>query len=133
MFDVEAYIFDKVEREVKTAMPDVTVLPGLEQQPPKFPCLAFYEADNRTYQDSQLGDGTDHHISVMYTAEAFSVSAQSGKYQCKRILSIVDDVMRRMGFQRTANVGIDNYDRTVSRRVARYTGVVGEDGIVYRQ
>lgn len=132
MLDVEAAVFARVEGAVKEVFPDVHVMPSIVPSPPRFPCLAFYEADNRTYQESQLGDGQDHHISVMYTAEAFSVSEQGGKNQCKQILSVVDDVMRKMGFQRTANMQIDNYDRTVSRRIARYTGVVGEDGVVYR-
>lgn len=133
MFDVEPQVFDHVEKAVKLRMPEVAVLPSLVQEPPRFPCLAFYEADNRTYQDSQLGDGVDHHISVMFTAEAFSVAADGGKYICKKILSIVDDELRSIGFQRTTNIEMDNYDRTVSRRVARYTGVVGENGIVYRK
>lgn len=133
MIDVESYIFAQVESEVKARYPDASVLPEMNPQPPHFPCLAFYEADNTTYQDSQVGDGTDHHARVMYTAEAFSVSASGAKYECKQILSAVDDVMRRLGFQRTANTELPNYDRTVSRRVARYTGVIGENGIVYRK
>lgn len=113
-------------------MSEVKVMPELVAIPPSFPCLAFYEADNQTYQGSQLGDGKDHHVSVMYTAEAFSTLSGDGKHQCKEILRVVDRVMRELGFQRTANLELDNYDRTVSRRVSRYTGIIGENGIVYR-
>lgn len=132
MRDFEPYVFSQVENAVKQEMPEVVVLPELVATPPSFPCVAVYEADNSTYQDSQLGDGVDHHVNVMYTAEAFSTLDGGGKYQCKLILQVVDRVMRSMGFQRTASLEVDNYDRTISRRVSRYTGIIGENGIVYK-
>lgn len=133
MTDFEYAVFRRVETKVKEKHHNALVLCEYSPEPPSLPCVMFTQSDNRTYENSQLGDGIDHHVSVMYSADAYSSKMGGGQAECKSILSAVDEAMRSIGFQRTMDSPMDNMNRTISRRVARYSGVIGEDGIVYRK
>ena len=69
----------------------------------------------------------------MYTVNVYSnLQDALGKQQCKDIVATVDGYMFRKGFVRTANMPLSNIDKSISRRVARYTGVIGEDNLIYK-
>lgn len=132
--DVEPGLFDEVARAVLSEFPDAFVASETVIAPPRFPTLSFVEdisaSDPARIDSSEVEKGA----SLTYTAQAFSDSEGSAKVECKRILAIVGDVMRRKNFLRTMCGPVQNApEPTIYRMVARYVGAADENGDFYRR
>lgn len=132
MLDPESVLFTEVAKKARSKFKGIRVYPEETESPASFPCLTFVQSSNTTYRRSLSGDNVENHVSLMYTANAYSNITTGAKQQCKEIISFVDGIMRSYGFVRTMDEQMPNQDRTISRRTARWSGILGKDGFVYK-
>lgn len=132
MLDPESVLFTEVAKKARSRFKGIRVYPEETESPAAFPCLTFVQSSNTTYRRSLTGDNVEHHVNLMYTANAYSNITTGAKQQCKEIISFVDEIMRSHGFIRMMDEQMPNQERTISRRTARWSGILGEDGYVYK-
>ena len=132
MLDPESVLFTKVARALREAHNGVRVYPEETESPASFPCVTFVQSSNTTYQASITADNSENHVSLLYTANAYSNTVNGSKQECKELIASIDRVMRGCGFVRIMDEQMPNKDRTISRRTARWSGIVGHDGYVYK-
>lgn len=132
MLDPESVIFTEIAKKMREKYKGIRVYPEETESPAAFPCLTFVQSGNTTYRRSLTGDNVEHHVNLVYTANAYSNITTGAKQQCKEIIAFVDYIMRSHGFIRTMDEQMPNQDRTISRRTARWSGILGEDGYIYK-
>ena len=133
MLDVENILYAGVTKLLRERHEGISVYGCEVDSPASFPAVTFVESNNSTYKRSLSGDNIEHNANLMYTVNAYSnLQDALGKQQCKDIIATVDSYMFEKGFVRTANMPLSNIDKSISRRVARYTGVIGEDNLIYK-
>lgn len=132
MLDPESILFTEIANKARSRFKGIRVYPEETESPAAFPCLTFVQSSNTTYRRSLTGDNVEHHVNLMYTANAYSNIMTGAKQQCKEITSFVDEIMRSYGFIRTMDEQMPNQDRTISRRTARWSGILGKDGYIYK-
>lgn len=130
----EEFFFTKIKEMLDEKYGKDKVLLSNEEisVPSRYPAVTFEESSNTTKTDTLTGDNVEHYVNVMYTVNVFSNKPQLAKRECIKILDDVDELLRSYGLTRTMNQQVDNYQRSISRRIARYRGVIGEDGFVYK-
>lgn len=133
MLDVENVLYAEVAKLLRKEHKGINIYGCEVDSPANFPAVAFVESDNSTYKRSLSGDNVEHNANLMYTVNVYSnLQDAAGKQECKDILTTVDRFMREKGFIRTTNMPLSNVDKSISRRVARYTGIIGEDNLIYK-
>lgn len=133
MLDVENVLYAGVTKLLRERHEGISVYGCEVDSPARFPTVTFVESDNSTYRRSLSGDNVEHNANLMYTVNVYSnLQDATGKQQCKDILATIDSYMLGKGFVRTTNMPLSNVDKSISRRVARYTGVIGEDNLIYK-
>ena len=133
MIDVETKVFSTVAAAFTAAYPDGSRYGEPVDTPAKFPCLTLVEEDNATYEKSQDTDLTEHHATLLYTANVYSNKSSGAKQECKAIMALVDAEMQRMGFTRLFCNQTKNLDSKIYRMTARYRGVIDRSGMIYRR
>lgn len=134
MIDVENQVYTAVATTLRNRFNKIYVTGTYTPKPPRFPCVFFMETDNSTWMDSADSDSLENHVSVTYTADIYSVKQTGAKSECKKIASVVDEVMGRLGFERTSFGRTPNeLDSTVYRITIMYEGIVSKDEVVYRR
>ena len=126
MIDIENLVCDRVFRAVNTVYPDAVCYSEYVEIPEAFPCVTCYEADNRTYRESDDDQLKDHQVRVMYEINVYSNKQFGKKAEAKAIADIVDEAMLSMKFSRSMRSQIPNIDRTIYRVTMRYEAIVGE-------
>ena len=132
MLDAESVIFTAVAKAVKEKFDGVRCYPEEVNTPSSFPCFTLVESSNTTYRQSITADNKENHVDLLFTANTYSNLASGAKQQCKEMMDVIDGVMRSYGFVRTVNEQMPNYERTISRRTARWRGILGADGYIYK-
>lgn len=132
MLDPESILFTEVANKLRAKYKGIRVYNEETDSPAGFPCVTFVQSSNTTYGGSVTCDSTENHVNIMYTANAYSNLVSGAKQQCKDIIAFVDEIMRELGFARTMNEQMPNYERSISRRTARWSGVCGADGYIYK-
>lgn len=132
MLDAESEIFTEVANALRARFDGISVYGEEVESPASFPCVTFVQTDNFTYKRTMTAENEEKHVSAAFVANAYSNSLPLGKQQCKEMISVIDEIMRGVGFVRTLSEPIPNYERTISRRTARWNGLIGADGYVYK-
>lgn len=132
MLDPESVIFTKVANFLRAVHNGVRVYPEETESPASFPCVTFVQSSNTTYQNSLTAENEEYHVNLLYTANAYSNTTHGAKQECKELIASIDRVMQDYGFVRIMDEQMPNKDRTISRRTARWSGIVGRDGYVYK-
>lgn len=134
MNDVEVELFDEVASAVLAKHPDAFVSSEHVEVPPHFPAVSVIETDNVTDVRSEDSSGEEVRSALVYTVNVYSNAEGRAKGECKGIVGIVSRVMRSCNMTRTMCSVVDNArDPTVYRMVARYTGLVDQDQVMYRR
>lgn len=131
MIDVENQVFNKVSLAVKAVYPNATLSSEELLAPSSFPCVTIVEADNYVVAETVDSSLEENHAAVMYEINVYTNNASYKKAECKKIFSIVDDEMRKMGFRRMSMLNTSTNNSTTARKTGRYTGVVGKDENIY--
>lgn len=132
MLDAESAIFTVVANDLRARFDGISVYGEEVESPASFPCVTLVQTDNATYKRTMTAENTENHVSAVFVANAYSNSLPLGKQQCKDIIAAIDEILRGLGFVRTLSEPIPNYERTIRRRVARWNGIVGADGYIYK-
>lgn len=134
MINIENEIFDDVSTKVRTSVSDVFMSGEYVKSPPHFPAVSLVEMSNSTYGSTITSSETENHSVLMYEVNVYSNKKTGKKSECRKILSIIDDAMRSLGFTRSMLEPIPNInDATIYRMVARYTAIVSKDKVIFRR
>lgn len=129
----ETYVFTEVAKMLRAKYPGIKVYGEEVDSPAGFPCVTIEESGNTSHLPTQTVNNVEHYANLMYTVNVYSNLPSDGKEQCKEILADVDLMMRNFGFLRTMNQPIPNFQKSIARRVARYTGILSENGLIYKR
>ena len=132
MLDAESTVFSAALQAVRDKYPKAKGYNEETDSPATFPCFTLVESSNISYRNSMTADNIENHVDLMFTANTYSNLATGAKRQCKEMMDIIDEVMRSFGFVRTMNEQMPNHERSISRRTARWRGILGKDGFIYK-
>lgn len=132
MIDVEIDIFDKVARKVLEQFPDAYVASEHVLQPSSFPCVVIEEVSNIEDVNTRDSSMIENVSILVYNVNVYSNKPDEQKQECKNIIQIVDDELRKCNMNRVFYGAIDNVqDPTIYRVIARYTGRVDYNNNLY--
>ena len=133
MIDYENEIYMKVINKVTASFPEIRTYSDSLPEKPTFPCLILEQVDNYAYDISQDSASLENHAVGMFELTVYSNRATNKKDECKTILKVADEEMKRLGFTRMSTVPIATNNSTLYRIVARYTGCISKNGEIYRR
>lgn len=135
MIDYEIEVYDSVVGRLTEKYDwakDVSFSGVYEPHPPTLPFVSIVETGNRTASRRDQRN-EDTYATVTYDVSAWSDSITNKKFECKKILSAVDDEMLALGFARSTMNVYQNYnDNSIYRMTARYTATIAADGTIFR-
>lgn len=120
MIDVESLVFDTVYNYLHNLFPDANITAGYDEKKAVYPAVIIRETGNVPYQAGNTDDCAENFTRLTYEVEVESDKQNTGRSECKAILSAADDVMQSMKFRRIHKNRPINMDRTVWRQYARY-------------
>jgi len=133
MIDVETEIFSAVATAVRAECPDIFITGEYVKTPSSFPAVSLVEISNTVYRETRTNTETENHVAVTYEVNIFSNLTKGRKSECRKIASLVDTEMTRLGFTRTMLQPVSNMaDTSIYRMLGRYRAVVGKDHTIYR-
>lgn len=120
MIDHEDYIFKVVASKLREeyGVDNIYIIgEELSNTPSKFPAVSITQADNLINTQYCTLENSEN-VSI----ESYKVEVVSNyeKEECKKIISIVNDVFDSIGYLRTFNQSIKSTDSTIYRRIARF-------------
>ena len=133
MLDAEGILFTEIAVLLRAKFKGIKVYPEETDNPAAFPCVTFVQSSNMTYMNTMTGDNVENHVDLLFTANAYSNQTIGAKQQCKDMIAVIDTHMRQRGFVRSMDEPMPNQDRTISRRTARWRGILGADGYIYKK
>lgn len=134
MINIENEVFNFVSEKVRTEYPNIYMAGEYVQSPPSFPATLLVEMDNTVYDLTQTSSENENHVTVMYEVNTYSNKKTGKKSECKAIMTLIDDLMKQIGFTRTMLQPIPNMDdATIYRMTARYTAIVSKDKTIFRR
>lgn len=132
MIDHEVDIFDAAARAVLAVSPDAYVSSQHVSVPPQFPAVSLVETSNVELSGTEDSSGEERYAAVTYEMNVYSASRDDPKSECRAILGAADRALRSRNLSRTFMGPVDNAaDPSIYRIVARWTGVIGSDGLTY--
>lgn len=131
MIDIENQVFNRISLAVRAKYPTANLSSEEQLTPSAFPCVTVVEADNYVVKETTDSSLAENHAVVMYEINVYTNNASQKKAECKKIYSIVDDELRKMGFRRTSMLNTSSNNSTIYRMTGRYEGVVGKDETIY--
>ena len=122
MIDKENEIFQKVAQRLHEKYSVIYVIGSeLTNTPPKFPAVSLVQTNNAVNNGYSTFESLENVVREDYKAEVYS-NLESGKEaQTKEITSVISDVMKEIGYERTFCEPIVNNDSTIHRRMSRFT------------
>lgn len=133
MIDIESDVFGLVAKELRSKVNPIYITGVYVKAPPQFPCVTVVEIDNRPVISTQTAESMENHVSVTFEVNVYSNKTDGKKRECKSIIGIIDEILLNLGFNRLMLQPIQNeLDATIHRMVARYSGVVSRDKVIFR-
>lgn len=134
MINIESELFAEVSKKVREVYPKIFMTGEYVMTPPSFPAISLIETENEVYRNGRSTSEIENFATVFYEVNVYSNKTSGRKTECKAIMSLVDDQMKRWGFTRTMLSPVSNLeDATIFRYVARYRAIVSKDHIIYRR
>lgn len=133
MIDYENDIYTQVLNLVTVSYPTIEFSSLEDHIPAKFPCVCFYEAENRT--DTQTIDSAcnENDCIVLYEARIYSNKQEGKKAEVKAIRKIIDDYLIAKGFTRTSSVPLTSSNATKYQEITRYEAIINKNGTITRR
>lgn len=134
MIDIENEVLDLVAKDVLAEFPDAFITGEYTSLPPSLPCLCLVERDNSVYQSTIDSSGDEKYANIMYELDVYSGNLHDRKREAKRMASLADDKLRKLGFVRMMLSPVDNaLDPSVYRIKGRYQATVSIKKVIYRR
>lgn len=97
------------------------------------PLCTVEETDSAVHTPTLDSGGKENHTRLTYEVSIYSNSKTDKRGEARAILSAADGVLQGFGFTRVYCRPTPNLaDASIFRLTARYEGVLGTDGVVYR-
>lgn len=121
MIDKETEIFKVVSKELRNKFNGIYVIGAeMSDAPPRFPAVSFVQTNNAVKTEYSTFLSLENVVGEDYKAEVFSNLEKGKEAQTKEISSVISDVMRDLGYERTFCEIVPNTDATINRRMSRY-------------
>lgn len=135
MIDIESELFDILFTKITEEYPKTYVTGEYIKSPPSFPCVSIIEVDNNIFDKTRSTDTNENHAQVLYEINVYSNKANGKKQECKKLITLVDEKLEKLGFSRTMLSPIPNEDKNkvIYRIVARYRAIVSKNKTIYRR
>lgn len=120
MIDHEDYIFKVVASKLREeyGVDNIYIIgEELSNTPSKFPAVSIIQSDNLINTQYCTLENSENVAIESYKVEVVS---NYEKEECKKIISIVNDVFNDIGYLRTFNQSVKSADSTLYRRIARF-------------
>ena len=132
MIDVEVDIFNYVAQAILDTYKDAYVSSENVIAPPMFPAVSIVETLSSEVDSMRDSSFEENGNALTYTINIYSNSESNAKTECKALLQIIDQSMRRLNFKRLSAQTIDNAkDPSIYRIVSIYTGIVDKNSNLY--
>jgi len=141
MIDIENMVLDLVATGVATADPSVNVTSAFVEEAATFPCITVRQKNSIPVKRMNTADSAENYTTVTIEITAYSDKQNKSQSECRKLLNLVDGIITGKGFERIYLSEAFNVNRTITRRYARYRGIIrapykiGDDTIyeVYRR
>lgn len=120
MIDHEDYIFKVVASKLREeyGVDNIYIIgEELSNTPSKFPAVSIIQSDSLINTQYCTLENSENVAIESYKIEVVS---NYEKEECKKIISIVNDVFNDIGYLRTFNQSVKSADSTLYRRIARF-------------
>lgn len=133
MLSAEGYVVNEIRKALQEQFQSIWVYGEEVDSPAGFPCVTIEESSNTSHLPTQTADNREHYANLLYSVNVYSNLQGGGKAQCRAVMETIDRIMRHWGFLRTMCQPMPNYQKNITRMVARYTGILSENGLIYKQ
>ena len=125
MVDVMPDVFNAIYNAVTTVYPNADLASHYVNQPSAFPHVQVWDESNTTPREGMNLTGDECFSNIVIHIETFdNMLDGEGVETVDSILALIDPVMRLMGFRRTYNAPVPNFnDASVYRKVTRYSKI----------
>ena len=130
MIDYSNEIFNAVATNLRSLYPNIRVIGEFVNTPAKFPAVTIDETQNiPEYLDSAV---VNKYARITYRVQVFS-NAEGKRAQAREIYKSVDQQLMSLGlFAKTYTTTPAVYNSEIYCITATYEGVIGADGVIYR-
>lgn len=124
MYQTITDVFDEIYNAVTAEFPTADLATHYVNQPASFPHVQLWDESNTTSTRDMNLTGDECFSNVVIHFEVFDNMLDGvGIDNVKKIISIIDPIMRRKGYRRTYYAPVHNFqDATIYREIARYSG-----------
>ena len=121
MIDKEKELFEAIASALRNKFKSIYVIGAeISDAPPKFPAVSFVQTNNAIKTEHSTFYSLENVVGEDYKAEVYSNLSKGKETQTKEITSVISDVMRDFGYERTFCELVPNADSTIARRMSRY-------------
>ena len=131
MIDFSNEIFNAVAKHLRSLYKGIQVKGEYVSTPAKFPTVTIDELSNvPVHLDSAK---TNKYADVVYRVQVFSNKANGKRAEAREIYKSVDEKLMEIGFFAKSYTSTPTiYNSEVYTITATYGGVIGSDGVIYR-
>ena len=131
MIDKSNEIFNVVAKHLRSLYKGIQVKGEYVKTPTKFPTVTIDEISNiPVHLDSAK---VNKYAEVVYRVQVFSNSKDGKRAQAREIYNAIDNKLMEMGlFAKTYTSTPTIYNSEVYTITATFGGIIGENGVVYR-
>jgi len=130
---VEPLIFTRISTVLRDTFSGILVTGEKLSAPSQWPAVSIVEMSNSTYTRSLDAEQREHHNNLYYEVEIFSNLSTGRKSQCRQIASVIREEFTKLNFTCSMLSPIPNAGSGIARYVGRFSGVVSEEGWLYRR
>ena len=121
MIDKETEIFNAVANGLRAKFSGIYIVgTELSTAPPKFPAVSFTQTNNTIMSAYSTFHSLENVVKEEYKAEVYSNLEKGKEKQTKEITTVISDILRDLGYERTFCEPIANLDATIHRRISRF-------------
>ncbi len=122
MIDQELTILADVSSMLRQHIENISIIEEfMEGLPSDYPCVYVYQSSNVINEKYRTFDTMENVVIEVYTCEIFSNLNIGRKQQIKEITDCINVVMEGYGYVRTYNEPTVTKDKSVSKKVVKYT------------
>ena len=122
MIDKENEVYTLVKKAIIAEFPNANVSSVYAPTVAKFPHVSIVQTDSTENTDFRDSSNEEKIVNLNYQIDIYSNDTAKGKTECKKILKIVDDTLRRKNFRRTVLTPVPNQnDASIYRLTVQYT------------
>jgi hypothetical protein len=134
MHNHENEIFTACYNALHSLYPDAYITGNYINKPASFPAVSIICVESVTWRKTRDTGHGERHTSPTYEVNVYSNLKDGAKEQAQELLEVIDRQFTDWNFNRLTCTPIENLaDNTIFRYVARYRGILDEQGYIYRR